>query len=64
MHTLADDDETLEVLVNIKADKRGNIVCQFVDASGSRILLRFNPQAAHDLHDELTDLLSLGEGVA
>ena len=58
MYTLKDHDETLEVLVQIQADKRGNIVCHFVDAAGDKILVRFNPQAAHDLCDELSDVLA------
>ncbi len=58
LSTLADHDETLEVLVHIQQDKRGNIVCHFVDASGNKILLRLNPQAAHDLFDELSGVLT------
>ena len=58
MHTLKDHDETLEVLVHIQSDKRGNIVCHFVDASDEKILVRFNPQAAQDLCDELSDVLT------
>ena len=59
MHTLTDHDETLEVLVHIQTDKRSNIVCHFVDASGNKVLVRINPQAAHDLQDELSDLLAV-----
>lgn len=58
LHTLADHDETLEVLVHIQQDKRGDIVCHFVDASGDKILVRFNPQAARDLYDELSEVLA------
>lgn len=57
LSTLTDHDETPEVLVQIQRDKRGNILCHLVDTSGNKVVLRFNPQAAHDLYDELSEIL-------
>ncbi len=44
--TFTDHDETLEVLAHVQQDKRGN-----------KLVLRVNPLAAHDLYDELGELL-------
>ncbi|MGE0373491.1 MAG: hypothetical protein AB7Q01_16650 [Gammaproteobacteria bacterium] len=56
--TLSSHDETLEVLAYIQRGKEGDVICHFVDASGNKVRLRLNPQVAHDLQDELADLLS------
>lgn len=52
-------DETLEVFLHLRPDRSGNLVCHFVDATGTRVMLRVNPQAAQDLREELGNLAAL-----
>jgi hypothetical protein len=58
IQTLADHDETLEVLAHLQHDRQGRIVCHFIDASGNKVFVRLNPQAAQDFYDELGELLA------
>ncbi len=60
LSVLSEHDETLEVLLGIHRDKRDNVVCTFVDASGTKISLRINPQAVVDLKTELARLIKEG----
>lgn len=52
-------DETLEVFLHVRPDRVGNLVCHFVDATGARVMLRVNPQAAQDLREELGNMAAL-----
>jgi len=52
-------DETLEVFLHLRPDRAGNLVCHFVDATGTRVMLRVNPQAAQDLREELGNVAAL-----
>jgi hypothetical protein len=49
-------DELMDVLLNIRQDRRGNVDATFIDGAGQKATVRLSAQAARDLRDELNDM--------
>ena len=49
------NDETMEVLAELRAEKAGVIIAVFVDRAGDNVVLRLTASVARDLHDNSTN---------
>jgi len=50
------NDDVLEILEKVFFDRKGTILCQFLDASGSRVVLRMDPEIALKFGEKLAQL--------
>lgn len=48
------NDEAMEVLAELRAEKAGVIIAVFVDSAGDKVVLRLTASVARDLHDNST----------
>ena len=47
------NDETMEVLAELRAEKSGLVVAVFIDSAGDKVVLRLTESVARDLYDAL-----------